>query len=66
MPVHRLRARVASGHEPCRAAAGEDLSSGDSLVAIVVQHLTVARVADELAVAWDAANTQSWARVSGS
>lgn len=53
--AHRLWARVASGNEPCRAAAGEDLPSRASLVAIVVQHLTVARVADGLAVAWDTA-----------
>ncbi len=37
-----------------------------ALEALVVQHVTVARVAEGLDVAWDTANDASWPRASGS
>ncbi len=37
-----------------------------ALEAIVVQHLSVARVADGLGAAWDTANAASWPKADGS
>ena len=60
VPVHRVRARVAAGHDPSGAAEGEGLPGRAglawALVALVVQHLTVARIAEGLGVAWNTAN----------
>jgi hypothetical protein len=66
--VHRVRARVAAGHHQGGAAAGEALPSraGWALEAMVCQHLTVARVAEGLGVAWDTANDAVLAEGTGS
>ena len=58
VPVHWLWVCVASGHVQGGRAAGELSRRGLrwALEAIVVQHLTVARVAEGLGVAWDTAN----------
>ena len=50
VPLHRLRACVAAGHQPRRGLRW-------ALEAIVCQHLTVARVAEGLAVSWTTANS---------
>jgi len=51
---------VAAGHDPSGAAEGEGLPGRAglawALVALVVQHLTVARIAEGLGVAWNTAN----------
>jgi len=49
---------VAPGHQQGGAAAGEALASGPALGVgrVVCQHLTVARVAEGLAVSWNTAN----------
>lgn len=58
--VHGVWARVAAGHDPSGAAEGEGLPGRAglawALVALVVQHLTVARIAEGLGVAWNTAN----------
>ncbi len=56
--MHGLRARVAPRHHPRRRAASEALAPWLrwALEGIVVAHLTVARVADGLGVAWNTAN----------
>ena len=53
-----LRARVAPGHQQGRRAAGEVVPAGVrwALEGLVVAHLTVARVAEGLAVSWNTAN----------
>lgn len=62
--MHRLRAPVAPGHQPRSRAPREVLPDraalGPALVALVTlvcQHLTVARLAEALAVSWDTANS---------
>jgi transposase len=56
--VHRLRARVAPRHHPGGRATSKLSRRGLrwALEAIVVQHLSVARVAEGLGVAWHTAN----------
>jgi len=58
VPVHRVRARVAPGHQP-RGRARAKLSRRGlrwALEAVVCQHLTVASVAEGLGVSWNTAN----------
>ena len=51
---------MATGHDPSGAAEGEGLPGRAglawALVALAVQHLTVARIAEGLGVAWNTAN----------
>jgi hypothetical protein len=65
--LHPLRACVATGHQQGRAATGEAVAAGPAaaLEAIVVGHLTVARVAEALAVSWNTANDAVLAEGSG-
>ena len=48
---------MASGHEPSGSPAREALAGGGALAGPVVHHLTVARIAQALAVSWNTANT---------
>jgi hypothetical protein len=67
LPVYRVWARVAPGHDSGGRAAGK-LSRRWlrwALEGIVVQHLTVARVAEGLGVAWNTANDAVLAEASG-
>ena len=57
LPVPGVRSRVASKHERSGRFACQALACGGALVGLVVHHLTVARVADVLAVSWNTANT---------
>ena len=55
-----LRACVAAGHQPRRGAAGAKLTRTAlrwALVGLVRQHLSVARLAEALAVSWTTANS---------
>ena len=58
LPVRRVRARVAPGHHRRRGAAGQDLPcrAAVGLGRVVFQHLSMARVAEGLAVSWNTAN----------
>ena len=58
VPVHRVWARVAPGHHQGRAAKGEAVPARArlGLAALVVGHLSVARIAEGLGVAWNTAN----------
>ena len=58
LPVHGVRPRVASGHHGGGRTAGEAVAgrAAVALEGIVVQHLTMARVAEGLAVSWNTAN----------
>lgn len=58
LPVLCVPTHVAPGHHCSGRAAGEVVPGGGApgLVGLVVQHLTIARVAEALAVAWDTAN----------
>jgi hypothetical protein len=60
---------VASGHHAAAAEPRAKISGPElrwALVALVVQHLTVARLAEALAVAWDTANDAVLAEGGGS
>lgn len=58
LPLYRLRPDLAPRHHEGRRTAGEadPRRPALGLEGIVVQHLTVARVAEGLGVAWDTAN----------
>ena len=59
LPVHRVRACVAPGHQPGGRAAGEAVAPRAAVGAgraSWCQHLTVARVAEGLGVSWNTAN----------
>ena len=58
LPVLRLRARVAAGHQPGGRAAGQAVAPRAAVGAggVWCQHLTVARIAEALAVSWNTAN----------
>ena len=59
LPLQGVLARVASGHHRCGAAGGPKISRAGlrwGLVGIVVGHLSMARVAEGLGVAWNTAN----------
>jgi hypothetical protein len=62
VPLHRLRACVAAGHQPRHGAAGPRAKLTRTalrwaLVGLVRQHLSVARLAEPLAVSWTTANS---------
>lgn len=59
LPVRELRADVAAVHNESCCAQGEDLPRGLrwALEGIVIDHLTVSRVAAALGVSWHTANT---------
>ena len=59
LPLHRVPACVAPRHQPRPRSRGRSCPAagcGGRWKALVVQHLTVARVADALGVAWNTAN----------
>ena len=60
LPVRRVRSRVAAGHQPRRPSREPGCPVGGAAVGVgsvwSCQHLTVASVAEALAVSWNTAN----------